>query len=178
MSDGSSSRIMRAAPSWTLGLFFLAIFVAALVVAFGFPQRARLFPMFVISVGILLVLAEIVIAMIWPPAADADTGLDLKADDDYGFAEAFREGLPIFAWIGGLIVGIWLIGTTLAVPLWLVSYFTVMVGGSPLATAATVAGFLVLTVGLFDYLLQVPWPGGEIPGIHEWAQALLQTLGI
>jgi hypothetical protein len=171
-------RLMRAASSWTLALFFLAIFVAALIAAFGFPYRARLFPVFVISAGIVLVLAEIVIALIWPPAADADTGLDLKADDDYGFREALRAGVPIFAWIACLIVGIWLIGPTIAVPLWLLAYFTFMVRGSVPATMLTVAGFTVLTIGLFDYLLQVPWPRGEIPHVQEWAQAVMEGWGI
>ena len=172
------NRLLRAAPSWALGLFLLVVFIAALFIALDFPRRARLFPIFVISVGVVLILTEITIAMIWPPAKNADTGLDLKADDDYSFREALRAGAPIFAWTGALFAAIWLIGPTLAMPLWLLAFFLVMVRAPLPATVATVAGFAIITIGLFDYLLQVPWPSGEIPHVQEWAQAVLESWGI
>ena len=166
------------ASSWKLGFFFLAVFAVALKPTLDLPERAQPFPLFVLTVGLLLVVCEMGLALLRPMGDEDSSGLDLRADDEHDLRSALRAAFPIFSWIAALLVATWLMGPTIVVPAWLAAYMLAFAGVPLLRTLVTVGAFAAATIFLFDFLLQIPWPSGAISGVQEWAQRSLMGFGI
>ncbi|NIO09924.1 MAG: hypothetical protein GTO40_18730, partial [Deltaproteobacteria bacterium] len=70
----------------------------------------------------------------------------------------------IFGWIMGFFLVIWLVGFIITVPLFVFFYLKVQAKESLTVSIVYTLGILVFLLGLFHYVLHIPWPSGVIAG--------------
>jgi hypothetical protein len=78
-----------------------------------------------------------------------------------------RRAANIFAWIAGLFAAIWLVGFLVSIPLFILFYMRFQsreTWSSSLAWTAVTVGFII---GLFHYILRVPWSYPVIAWLQE-----------
>lgn len=156
----------------TLGM--LLIFAYVIYEAAGQPMQAKLFPM---TVGILgLILISIQLAReLWTAWRTDDTSADRKTNQQDGAAdfaitdvEKSRIGrlraAEQFCWLAGLLVGLFLIGFYISVPL-MVGLYLWRHQERPVFVIAMTAGVAAVVWGIFNQLLNLPFPQGLI---LEW----------
>ena len=150
-------------------LFALAVFAFFALFVFEARQwrlQARLYP-WVIGIAMLaLALAHIVRELRGgedkPDGAPAAAPVDIQFTQDPDPALARRRELDIFAWIFGFFGGIWLLGFTFAIPVFVFAYLKLR-SGEGWVLAAALAGIAWLAFwGLFERLLRLPFPEGAI----------------
>ena len=72
-----------------------------------------------------------------------------------------RRTINIFGWIFGFFAGIWLLGFSYMVPLFVFLYLKLQSQESWKLSLALTAGAWLIFWGLFDYLLKLPFPEGQ-----------------
>lgn len=137
---------------------FLAIaFVWAGWQATSWPERAALFPLAIAVPGAALALAQVAISSAGRPlraAAEAVPG-DLPTHMRLG------RSLEAAGWIASSAVAVGALGFLLAVPL--VSFLYLRRAGEPLAPSVLIPlATWMFIYGLFDRLLRLPMPPGEL----------------
>ncbi len=149
-------------------LLIAALFAYAVFVGSYMPYKAALFPTIVGVPGAILALAVSVIAFRRgrkpeaKRAAPSGTPGDLYLDESLLTGEAFRRTVIIFGWIFGAVIGSWLLGQKLALPLFVFAYLKFgSREGWLLSTVMTLAT-IALLLGVFDYVVSVAWYEGEI----------------
>jgi hypothetical protein len=163
------NRMSRDALVEALFAFLLAVlFGYALFAGRFWPFKAALFPTVVGIPGVVLALAVGALALRRgrssragaPPQSGAPG--DLFLDESSLTGDALKRTAVIFGWIFGAVIGSWLLGQKLALPLFVFGYLKL--GSregwvlSIVMTLATVA----LLLGVFDYVVNVAWYEGEI----------------
>jgi hypothetical protein len=136
--------------------FVGVVMLAALYVAKDWPVRASIIILLLGGIGVILVFVQFLFDLqdIRGNKAEIVRPIyEVKAIEHQG-----RWGsLEIWAWLWGLFLAIHLIGFEIALPLFVFLYVKLYGGGwsSSIALTALTWGFLY---GLYDYLLNVPWP--------------------
>jgi len=136
--------------------FIGAVIVAALFVSKDWPLRASIVILLLGSIGVVLVLVQLIVdlkALRGEAAAFARPTFEVAALEHQG-----RWGsLEIWAWLWGLFLAIHLIGFFTALPFFVFAYVKFYGGrwATALILAAGTWGFLY---GVFEQVLQVPWP--------------------
>ena len=147
-------------------LFFLVVFVVGAVVGWGWPDIAKIMPVYVAAIpGIILVSVQLYRESTdWEGRRGQTGGMDMDEVSDVKLDRKteIQRTLGYFSWFIGGALGIWLLGLVYALPL-LVFLYTLVEGKEKwytalLATAATYA----LVWGLFEYMLETRWPPGEL----------------
>jgi hypothetical protein len=139
--------------------FFLYLFIPSS----AWPWGARLLPQIAVVVGapfLIIRIFYVLRILFWSreagtitPGQIMDMGFRIS-DDPKGEG---KRWLRILSAIGVLYIGIWLVGFHIALPLWVFAYM-VWFGKANLFLAGGIAlGFLGLIVGVYDYLIRVPW---------------------
>jgi hypothetical protein len=139
--------------------FFLYLFVPSL----DWPWGARLVPQLAVIIGtpfLVIRVIHILRILFWSRGVEAvtpgqimDMGFRI-GDDPKGEA---KRWIRILSAIGLLYLAIWLVGFHIALPLWVFVYM-VWFGKANLFLAGCIAVlFLGLIVGVYDYLIRVPW---------------------
>jgi hypothetical protein len=77
-------------------------------------------------------------------------------------AERTRRTAEIAAWIGGIFLAIYLLGFQIAVPLGAIAYLRVMAREGWVTSAIVAALCWGLVFGIFDRVLHVPLPTGQL----------------
>jgi hypothetical protein len=167
---------MRFTPITLFTLSMAVVFFLAVYTARGWPLGSRLFPW---SVGIgMLVLTLVQLAVeiyrsakSGSPGKHSGTG-DLEVDWTLGTWLIIRRSSIFFGWFVGVILGIWLLGFFITIPLFAFLYLRIQAGeGWRVSLLLTLAAFLFL-IGIFDQVLHVPWPNPLLP----WPEALLKSV--
>ncbi len=145
-------------------LFFLVVFLAAAVAGWGWPNIAKIMPVYVAALpGLLLVLVQLYRdATGWEQrranpsgAMDMDVA-EVEIDRDI----ALKRTLVFFGWFIGGALAIWLLGLVIALT-GLVFLYTLLEGRERWYTALIAAGLTYALVwGLFEYMLETRWPPG------------------
>lgn len=158
MNDGRPTR-------WTWELAFalllVAVFAYATVTALTFPEGARLFPLAIAvpSLVLAVLLAVISLRSRWAavaPAADADAEVALAPE------ERTRRTAEIGAWFLGIFAAVYLLGFLVAIPIAAMAYLRFAARERWLTSVAIAALCWALVFGVFDRLLHVPLPAGEL----------------
>ncbi len=157
--------MVRFRPRTLLTLFFLGVFTYVVFASADMPIQARLFPWTIGFIGLSLLLFELVRELL-PEKERKDKGIafDIAFTEEEATATARRKVWELFAWIYGFVLGLWLLGFHLAIFLMVLLYLirhretTVMIVTLPLST-------LLVTWALFDRLLHLPFPPGQLV---EW----------
>ena len=152
-----------------LTLFFLAVFLVAAWAGRGWPNIAKIMPVYVAAIpGLILVLIQLYReATGWETRRSrAGGGIEMDEVQDVKLDKQteFRRTLLYFAWFIGGAVGIWLLGIVIALPL-LVLLYTLIEGREKWMTSLVAAGCTYLLIwGLFEYMLESRWPQGLLFG--------------
>ena len=149
-----------------LVLGFLAFFLLAIRTGFEWPFIAKLMPVYIAAVpGAALALWQLL---------RVSTGREQAAPGGIEMDEGFSRHLAptverqrtvvFFAWFAGAALAVWLLGITVAVPLFIFLYCLIE-GGERLRVALLMAAIAFLLVwGLFEGVFKVLWPDGVLFG--------------
>lgn len=146
-------------------IFFLLIFVAAAIAGWDWPNIAKIMPVYVAAIpGTLLVVLQLYRdATGWERRrGGASGGIDMDEVSEVSLDKKteLRRTIAYFAWFIGGALGIWLLGLVIALPS-LVFFYALIEGKEKGFTALiTAACTYALVWGLFEYMLETPWPPG------------------
>ena len=136
--------------------FVSLLILVALFVAKDWPIRASIVILLLGSIGIILALIQLVID--FKAVRGEATRIERPTFEVAALEHQGRWGsLEIWAWLWGLFLTIHLIGFFTALPLFVFAYAKLYGGrwATALFLAAGTWGFLY---GVFEQMLQVPWP--------------------
>ncbi|MFC1814366.1 tripartite tricarboxylate transporter TctB family protein [Thermodesulfobacteriota bacterium] len=136
-------------------MMLLLVLVAAFVVTISYPSRARFFPLIVISLCGVLVLAELLKTF----AVSFTSG---TAERDSQEDEAFKTNkqkqlrfVLTIAWIGGFALSLFLFGFVIGLPLFVLAYVKMHEAGWRWAIILPIIMFLIVYGG-FELVLKRP----------------------
>lgn len=136
--------------------FIGLVMLTALYVAKDWPVRASIIILLLGGIGVILVLIQVTFDLKDIRANKAEIVrpiYEVRAVEHQG-----RWGsLEIWAWLWGLFFAIHLIGFPIALPLFVFLYVKLYGGGWLSAIIMPMITWAFL-MGLYDYLLSVPWP--------------------
>jgi small-conductance mechanosensitive channel len=134
---------------------FLAIAVAVLVEARGWPFRTSVFPL---ATGWLLagLAAAKLVRGFRPTSVEAPPGVEEEAELLVTAGRA--QWLPALGWMAAFFIMLWLLGALITVPLFTLVYLLLASRESPVLAGACALASWVFIYGLFDRLLRVPLP--------------------
>jgi hypothetical protein len=158
MNEGRST---RWAGEFAFALVLVAVFVYATVTALTFPEGAKLFPLAIAVPSLVLAVLLVVISLsarrtTVVPAADADADAPLAPE------ERLRRTAEIGAWFLGIFAAVYLLGFLVAIPVAALAYLRFAAREGWLTSTAIAALCWALVFGVFDRLLHVPLPAGEL----------------
>ena len=150
-------------------LFFLLVFLVAAWAGWGWPNIAKIMPVYVAAIpGLILVLVQLYReATNWEGRRGGSGGgieMDEVREVTLDKKVEFRRTLTFFAWFIGGALGIWLLGIVIALPL-LVFLYARIEGKEKWITSLIMAACTYLLIwGLFEYMLESRWPPGLLFG--------------
>lgn len=157
-------------------VFVSLIVVTSLVTSLEWSFATRLFPWAMGIPALILCVIQLFVEISRArgvTAQEDNSGvMDLTADRDVPLAQVLRRGGNIFAWIVGLFASIMLIGFVITAPLFIWLYLTFQAREKWWISLLCTAVIVVFLLGLFHFILRVPWPHGmiELPQekLLEW----------
>ncbi|HEV8536913.1 MAG TPA: tripartite tricarboxylate transporter TctB family protein [Candidatus Limnocylindria bacterium] len=135
------------------------LFAYAGYTALEYPEDARLFPVAVALPGLGLALLQLALSLRPAAAAEPQSAPDR---DSLAPAERTRRTLEIAAWIVGIFAAVYLVGFQIAVPVTAVAYMRLAAREGWLASGIVALLCWGLVFGVFDRLLHVPLPTGQL----------------
>lgn len=140
----------------------LAVFGLMLFDVADWPLGARRAPQTIAAIGAALVGLYLLLRFFEhePEKTEGSAGhFDLKMErDGMTGAEFTRRSFAYFGWIAGLGALAFVIGVTLAVPIWIAAYIRFGFGQRTIPAVVTGAAVGLAVYGLFDLLLRSNWP--------------------
>ena len=168
---------MRFEPRMLFTLFAAAVFCFVVVTARQWPLGTRLLPWYVGIPMFVLSLVQLGIEFhrskqpAGPQRGAADTG-DLQVDWDIGTRILFYRAAKFFGWLIALILGIWLLGFFVAIPLFAFFYLKLEAKESWLLSLSLTAAAMLFLIGLFEKILHTHWLKPLLP----WPETLLKSV--
>jgi len=168
---------MRFEPRMLFTLFAAAVFCFVVVTAREWPLGARLFPWYVGIPMLVLSLAQLALELyrstrpVDPQRSPVETG-DLQVDWDIGARVIIQRAAKFFGCLIGLILGIWLLGFFITVPLFVFFYLKLEAKEGWRFSFSLAAVALLFLIGLFDQILHTHWLRPLIP----WPEAMLKSV--
>lgn len=155
---------MKVRPQTIFSFLVLVFFVLVLWGGKDWPVKAQLYPW---VVGVPMVLLAAFNLFMDLKGGNQKSALE-TTPADFQFTKGIDPVLArwrtvnIFAWILGFVLGIWLVGFFVTVPLFFFLYLKVQSReGWTLSLVLTGAAWF-MSWGLFDQLLHLPLPEGQI----------------
>ena len=149
-----------------LVLGFLAFFLLAIRIGFEWPFIAKLMPLYIAAVpGAALALWQLFRVTTGREQRTAGgIEMDESFSQDLDAASERRRTVAFFAWFVGAALAVWLLGITVAVPIFVFLYCLVE-GREKLWIAVLMATIAFLLVwGLFEGVFKVLWAEGVLFG--------------
>ncbi|MGZ8479980.1 MAG: tripartite tricarboxylate transporter TctB family protein [Candidatus Binatia bacterium] len=148
-------------------LFLLIIFSVATVSGWGWPDIAKIMPVYVAAMpGLFMIIVQIYREATGWETRRSTTSIDMDESGANRLDEATarKRTLAFFAWFIGGALGIWLIGIVYALPV-LVFLYALLQGKEKLLTSLIIGGCAYLVSwGVFEYMLETRWPSGILFG--------------
>jgi Tripartite tricarboxylate transporter TctB family len=159
---------MRPSGHPLFSLFLVGVGAFAVVSAWRWPFKAAFFPL-AVSIP-LIILAGLQLALDFRDRSEPVAGpaIDLQLGGDVPDDVARRRAAILFAWIGGFVGLVALVGFPVAVPIFMASYLGLQsrVGWS--LTVGLTALAWAFFYGVFQWLLRLPFAPGWIPTWLGW----------
>jgi hypothetical protein len=167
---------IRFTGSLVFAIFVAGIVAMSLVTSVEWSFATRLFPWAMGIPALILCAVQLFLEVRKAQgvaAEDDNSGvMDLTVDRAVPLAQVVRRGGNIFAWIFGLFASIMLIGFVITAPLFIWLYLTIQAREKWWISLLCTAVIVVFLLGLFHFILRVPWPHGiiELPQekMLEW----------
>ncbi len=146
-----------------LSLVALGLAGVAILTARHWPREAGLFPLAIAVPVCLLAIVEVVRELKFSKGKTEVTEREydpiLKDDlDDLPLEFVFRRSVILFSWIGGLVLASWLIGVSVALPLFCCFYALVQNYRKWLTALIFGLSIWVFLFILFQIVLPTTWP--------------------
>jgi TctA family transporter len=149
-------------------LFSLLVITAFAILVWGarnWPLQTRLFP-WVIGISMLVLsliqLAQDLLKGVLTLSRSVGGPVDVQINEPTDRALVRWRTLNIFSWIFVFFVGVWLLGFSVAVPLLVFLYMKVQSQERWTLSLVLSGSAWIVFWGLFDRLLHIPFPRGEI----------------
>ena len=151
-------------PSFWLSFFFCIVIAVAVITAAEWRWDTRLFPWVVGIPALVLALWQLVADFRGSrPRVDSEEGapqalVDVPVDQSVSEAVRFKRTLRSMAWVFGFVLGIWLLGFLVAIPLFVFFYLK---WEARAATPMAIVLALMTEVfvwAVFDALMHLAWP--------------------
>lgn len=146
-------------------LLIIIFFVIFVYEARDWRLQARLYPW---AIGIPM-LALALIHIIWelkggkkPSSPTSNAPVDFSFTKGIDPVLARRRAINIFSWIFAFFLGIWLFGFAIAIPAFVFLYLKVQSAEGWGLSLALTGGAWFMFWGLFDWLLRLPFPEGQL----------------
>ncbi len=149
---------MKFRPATFFTAVIVAVILAALITAWEWPLRASILVLVVGSMGLIIGLI-LLYTEVRPGASGkkVKSGMDIEADEELPAAEANRRTIAIWAWIGGLILVIWLIGFQIALTVFAFTYAKVYGARWYIALLVAALSYGIIW-GLFGTFIRIIFP--------------------
>lgn len=161
----------RANPGALFTLVILLIFFGGVFTAREWQFQARLFPWVIGIPALIICVAQLAADLFRAKGSDNPDDLrglmDLPVERGVPVSVVVRRAANIFSWIIGFFFLIWLIGFVITVPLFTLLYMTVQAREKWWVSLIYTGAVLAFLLGVFHYVLHIPWPAGVISGPEE-----------
>ena len=167
----------KVRPATIVGLLVAVTMGLAVLDAAGFPFRARLYPMvigsLVLVLAILFVVRELRRGAEKEEQSGATTGaMDIEIDRSIPVSVIARKATKAFAWFLGLYLAIWLLGFKLAVVVFLAA-FVAIEARAKWSVILGLTAVMVFAMFMLERFLGVFWLEGLL---NQWLQEPLPWL--
>ena len=167
-SPVNEGRATRWAWDLTFALVLMAVFAYATITALNYPEGAKLFPLAIAIPSLVLAVVLAFISLRSRGTTVAPQPPDPDEDPTLTPEERTRRTAAIALWILGIFAAVYLLGFLVAIPISAAAYLRFAARESWVTSGAVAAVCWALVFGVFDRLLHLPLPAGE----------LLRTFGI
>jgi TctA family transporter len=158
-APGSTPRRTAVADA-AIAAAFLVCAILVLIEAREWPWRTAIFPLAAgVALGGFALLKLLLIAV---GSAETDRRPSHDGQADAIATASGPEWLPAVGWMAAFFVMLWLLGALVAVPLYAVIYLLAVSRESPVVAGGYAVIVWMFVYGLFDRLLHVPLPSGEL----------------
>lgn len=149
-----------------LTLVLMTVLAFALWQTPSWPEDAKRFPL-VIGTGTMALLALQLVNRL-RNLHDEDHGgrlaFDMPSDIEHVGTVVARRSVKEFSWLVALLVGVWLFGLAIVMPVFTLAYLRIVGHVKWRYTLLTTAGFALVEWGLFDQLANLYWYRGLLFG--------------
>ena len=162
---------MKLRPQAVLSIVIAVFFIVFAYQAKDWKLQARLYPWAIGLPMLILAVIQVVLDLkgIGAKQTASDAPVDVQLAERTDPLLARRRTSNIFSWVSGYLIAVWRLGFSSCVPLIVFLYLKFQSRESwPLTIALTAVAWLVF-YGLFDRLLHLPFPDGEIFVWLGWA---------
>jgi len=155
---------MKFKPDLIFTLLLLAFFAFFIWEAREWRLQARLYPwaIGIPMVGLAIIYLVVELFGTEKPKAQGNAPVDFQFTQEMDSRVARLRTLNIFSWILGFFAGVWLVGFSITVPLLVFLYLKVQSREPWLISIALTGAAWLLFWGLFDRLLHLPFPEGQL----------------
>ncbi|MBI4331776.1 MAG: tripartite tricarboxylate transporter TctB family protein [Chloroflexi bacterium] len=154
---------LRLRPHSIFTIVIAVILAVAIWEAREWPLRASILILVLGSAALAMALIQLY-KELRSGAKTESSGMDIEADEELTGKKATPKILKFYAWFFGLLISIWLIGFTVAIPIFSFLYAKFH-GARWLISIIIAAVSLVILQGLFEQILHIPWPD---PVFQQW----------
>jgi hypothetical protein len=162
---------MKLRPQAILSIVIALFFVVFAYEAKDWKLQARLYPWAVGLPMLILAIIQVVLDLkgVGPKQTAGDAPVDVQLAERTDPALARRRTINIFSWLVGYLIAVWLLGFSYCVPLIVFLYLKFQSRERWPLTIALTALAWIFFYGLFDRLLHLPFPDGELFTWLGWA---------
>lgn len=162
---------MKLRPQAILSIVIALFFVVFAYQAKDWKLQARLYPWAIGIPMLILAIIQVVLDLkgVAPKQTASDAPVDVQLAERTDPALARRRTINIFSWLIGYLIAVWLLGFSYCVPLIVFLYLKVQSRERWPLTIALTAVAWIFFYGLFDRLLHLPFPDGELFTWLGWA---------
>lgn len=159
MSDGRPARW-----AWDLAfaLVLTLVFAYATATALALPEGAKLFPLAIAIPSLVLAVLLAAISLRSRGTIIAPRSPDPDDDPTLAPEERTRRTAEIAGWFLGIFATVYLLGFLVAIPVSAIAYLRIAAREGWVPSVGVAALCWSLVFGVFDRLLHVPLPAGEL----------------
>ncbi len=156
---------MRFRPRSFFTLLIIVVLGFGVLEAFNWPLRASILVLTIGSLCWLLTVIQFFMEL-RPQHEAVSSGMDIELTEDQELTKAPLQALDIWLWLIGCVIGIWLLGLYITIPLWcfLYSFRQGSRWWVALLLAVTCWGILW---GFFDYVSGMTFVDPVLP-LEKW----------
>lgn len=150
--------------AWDLAfaLLLTLVFAYATVTALALPEGAKLFPLAIALPSLILAVLLAAISLWRRGRTVAPATPDPEEEPTLAPEERLRRTAVTSAWFLGIFAAVYLLGFLVAIPVTAIAYLRFAARESWVASVAVAALCWSVVFGIFDRLLHLPLPAGEL----------------